>query len=171
MANQTNKLIVICVECNKQSQTDKIYIGETIKKYYNVGNTLAIRYCEMGTKTKYNRIQKKITQITKNAPDVAIIMCVDTDDIFSSQETVSFNKKITEYCQTQGYDLVWFCQDIEEVFLHKTVSDTDKQNKAQSFKTNPSVCKATRSSLSVPDPIHHKQSNLLCVLDNHLNGY
>lgn len=167
--SRTNKLIVICVECNKQSETDKIYISETIKKYYNVGNEVAIRYCKMGTKTKYNKIQAKIKEATKNAPNYTIILCVDTDDIFASSETVSLNEKITEYCQAQGYELVWFCKDIEEVFLHEIVSDTDKPKKAELFKTNPRTCKATESSLSVQTPDNRKKSNLLRVLDKYLN--
>lgn len=167
--SRTNKLIVICVECNKQSETDKIYISETIKKYYNIGNEVAIRYCKMGTKTKYNKIQSKIKEATKNAPDYTIILCVDTDDIFASSEAVSLNEKITEYCHAQGYELVWFCKDIEEVFLHEIVSDTDKPKKAELFKTNPRTCKATESSLSVQTPDNRKKSNLLRVLDKYLN--
>lgn len=165
--NQTNKLIVICVECPKQSQTDEIYIRETLNKYYNTGNEVAIRYCEMGTKTKYNQIQSKIKAFTKNVSNYAVIMCVDTDDVFSSPEAVSLNQKISSFCQINGYDLVWFCRDIEEVFLHKQVCKSDKIKEAIRFKTTPANNKATKSLLSEPNPSHRYKSNLLIVFDKY----
>ena len=37
------------------------------------------------------------------------------------------NADIENFCHQNGYKFIWFCRDVEEVFLHKTVEDSKKK--------------------------------------------
>ena len=49
-----NLQIILCIEANKQSDTDKIYIKETINRFFTYGNNIKLSFVNMGGKTNYN---------------------------------------------------------------------------------------------------------------------
>ena len=53
------------------------------------------------------------------------------------------NTDIENFCRQNGYKFVWFCRDIEEVFLHKTVDDSKKKEEVAKFKKGNDLGKAT----------------------------
>lgn len=63
-----------------------------------------------------------------------------------------------------GYKYVWFCRDVEEVFLHKRIDKSEKKREAIKFSHLRDLGKATELSLSSKTENIYK-SNLLCVLD------
>lgn len=78
------------------------------------------------------------------------------------------NTDIENFCRQNGYKFVWFCRDIEEVFLHKTVDDSKKKEEVAKFKKGNDLGKATEQTLSARS-IARKKSNMLLVLDQVLN--
>ena len=102
---------------------------------YNIDNETKIEYEYLTSKTKYNDkgIKRKIERKIKDFSEATIVYCLDSDDIFANPETAVLNKKIEEYCKLEGYRIVWFCRDVEEVFLHRRVGSTDKLSEATKF--------------------------------------
>ena len=48
------------------------------------------------------------------------------DDYDTNYETKKLFEDIKKYCETHAYELVFFCRDVEEVYLGKRVNDKDK---------------------------------------------
>ena len=78
-----------------------------------------------------------------------VVYCLDTDDYEKNYETRILNNNIKKFCDRQGYKLVWFNKDIEDVFLHKKITDSrEKQNAAKKVFKKDGIGKATEKSLS-----------------------
>lgn len=164
---RTNRIILICVETTKEAKTDSIYIDKTLKYVYNIDNETKIEYEYLTSKTKYNDkgIKRKIERKIKDFSEATIVYCLDSDDIFANPETAVLNKKIEEYCKLEGYRIVWFCRDIEEVFLHRRVGSTDKLSEAAKFNAQKGIGVATAGLLGRTNVIKEKTSNFTCVFD------
>ena len=80
---------------------------------------------------------------------------------------VKENGKITKFCNNKNFDLVWMCENVEEVFLNKTVPDKQKVNAANCFAVKTGLDKANELSLSAVQ-IRNKKSNLLLIFDQYL---
>lgn len=165
--SRTNRIILICVETTCGAKTDSIYIDKTLKTLYNIDNETKIDYVYFTSKTMYgdNGIKRKIEQKIKGFSDATIVYCFDSDDIFINAETILLNKKIEKHCKFNGYKIVWFCRDIEEVFLHRRVKKTEKLSEAAKFNSKNGVGEATVESLSRADVSSKKTSNFACVFD------
>lgn len=48
-----------------------------------------------------------------------VIFCFDCDDYDSKPEDAEFLTNVKQYCAEKGYDFIWFCKDIERVYLGK----------------------------------------------------
>lgn len=167
--NQTNKIILIVVETTKNANTDGLYISKAIQHLYNIGNEIKIHYEYLTSKTKYGDkgIIKKINKDVKNFSESYIIYCLDTDNINSNHAQIEINSQIKQFCHEKGYEIIWFCRDIEEVFLHKRINDTQKVAEAKRFGSRNGIGRATVSTLSC-EPNNNKKSNFIKVLDKYL---
>ena len=120
----------------------------------------------METKTKYNdsgiikKINKKISKFDK----YEIIYCLDTDKIVARYEDIKLNEEINKYCLENNIKIVWFCENIEDVFLHQHISDSDKVRMAKKFSRENQLGKSTKESLS-RKTLTSKTSNLLLIFD------
>lgn len=165
--SRTNRIILICVETTKDAKTDSIYIDKTLKYVYNVDNETKIEYEYLTSKTKYNdrgvkrRIERKIKDFSK----AIIVYCLDSDDIFANPETAALNRKVEDFCKREGYKIVWFCRDVEEVFLHRRVGSTDKLSEAAKFNAQKGIGVATAKLLGRTNIVKEKTSNFTCVFD------
>ena len=160
------KLLVLCVETGKEADTDPKYIDKTIRSFYVVNNDIKISYVYMNGKGNYNKksVEAQIKrQYSGDFDETRVVYCIDIDDMADS-DTIRQNIKIKEYCESLNYDFVWFCRDVEEVYLHKRIDKSEKVNEAKKFSRLSDLCKATRESLSANSTMQYK-SNLLCVLD------
>ncbi len=161
------KLIVFCVESDKKAQTDNKYIDKAIRNYYCIDNNIKIAYINMNGKGNYNN-KSTIRQIKRlfsgDFEEKYVVYCVDIDKS-SDIATVNLNKNIENFCAIKSYNFVWFCKDIEEVFLHKHVSDSDKVSESNKFMRTTGIGEAKREYLhsNSQTPRH---SNLLVVLDS-----
>lgn len=165
--SRTNRIILICVETTKGAKTDSIYVDKALKTLYDIDNETKIEYEYLMSKTKYNDkgIKRKIERKIKDFSEATIVYCLDSDDIFVNPETAVLNKRIEEYCKLEGYRIVWFCRDIEEVFLHRRVGSTDKLSEAAKFNARKGIGVATAELLGRMNITKEKTSNFTCVFD------
>lgn len=114
------KLIQICVESNKKARTDAIYVDKALKYFYNIGSDVKILYVYLNGKGNYNR-QTVLNEIIRNkkqssADNQVVVYVIDTDNLQDSN-VVKENGKITKFCNNKNFDLVWMCENVEEVFF------------------------------------------------------
>ena len=72
-----------------------------------------------------------------------------------------------QFCKEKDYDLIWFCHDIEEAFLGKKVSDSQKVQEAADFRKKNKIEGIPIENLSVSEK-KANSSNILCILDKYL---
>ena len=163
--------MIFCVETNKQAATDTVYISELISFLYKKDNKVKISNIFMGTKSKYNS-PKILREIQKKTNDykhgkTKVIYCVDTDDYESNYDHQQEYKNVSNFCKEKGYDLVWFCHDVEEVFLGKRVPDSEKIITADGFRRNKNIESIKLNAFNCSD-FKKSTSNIITVLDNYL---
>ena len=127
----------------------------------------------MDGKTKYKNKDKQIKStiskykaINKQAFSKAI-MCLDCDDYYSNPEDKEFLNKARKHCDEQQYDLVWFCKDIENVYLGHVVEKHHKKEEAVNFahKENIKIIPELKLKQS---KIKEGYSNILLILDEYI---
>lgn len=167
------KQIILCVETNKKAKTDVVYIDAVIKQLYCINSEIKLQYEYFSGKGGYkdSTVLKKIEKDIKALKERSlseVIYFVDADKYDSNSEDQQLNTDIENFCRQNGYKFVWFCRDIEEVFLHKTVDDSKKKEEVAKFKKGNNLGKATEQTLSARS-MARKKSNMLLVLDQVLN--
>lgn len=164
--------MIFCVETTKKADTDSIYIMEAIKHLYEITNQIKISKVYMGTKTKYKskeilkEIDAKIKAFTIG--ETKVIYCIDTDQYEKNMKHENEFNDITQFCKDRGYDLIWFCHDIEEVFLGKKISDSQKVQEAAAFRRKRIIEQIALKKLSCKVKMANS-TNLLDVLDQYLS--
>ncbi len=73
-------------------------------------------------------------------------------------------KEAKKYCDEKGYEFVWFCKDIERVYIGKKVADSQKRKEASSFTAKKLINHVDKNRLSA-DRYRKNTSNILIVLD------
>lgn len=163
--------MIFCVETNKRADTDSIYITEALRHWYQLSNQIKINKVYMNAKSRYNKqevlkeIQKKTMEYTIGVTKV--IYCIDTDQYEKNPEHKNDLHKISRFCESHGYDLIWFCHDVEEVFLGKKISDSQKVQEAAAFRRKKMIQEIPANQLS-SNTKNTSRSNMLCVLDKYL---
>lgn len=144
-----NKRVLCCVETTKKANTDYQYIRETLRHFYVESSKITIRPIYMESKSKYNSraVKEQIRRESMNAKDTNVIYFVDTDDWDISIEDANFLEEIKTYCINNGYDFVYFCKDVEDVYLGKSVANTEKINAIRRFKSTRAIESITVSCL------------------------
>ena len=166
-----SKQILLCVETNKNSRTDYVYIESTIKKYYIDDRKIVYRPIFLDTKTKY-KAKDKVREIRKKIKEfpgeTVVIYFIDVDDYDVSFETQKLYNDIESYCKENAYEFVFFYRDVEDVYIGNQVSSSDKIRSAQMFKVKRGIDSVDESRLS--SKTHRKHSsNILIVLDKYWN--
>lgn len=163
-----NKRILFCMESNSRADTDYQYIHATIQYYYEDNKNIAYKKEHLNSKTRYNdrAIIKKIRDFQRYSRDAHIIYCIDTDDYLASPKDKALLEQIDNYCHANGYDLIFFCRDVEEVYWGKQVHDTEKTKMAIQFKKNNMIVSVNEENLR-KEAYALKSSNILDVLDQY----
>lgn len=163
--------MIFCLETNKRAGTDYIYIKEILSNLYQMNNHVKISPIYMGTKTKYQSkdILRDIRQKTKEYihGETKVIYCIDTDEYERVSEDANAFRDIRQFCEEREYELIWFCHDVEEVFVGQSISDSQKVKVAKAFRNNKDIEKLSRERLSEKGP-KSCASNILRVLDLYL---
>lgn len=163
------KQLILCVETNKKAATDPMYIDVVIKYLYNINSGIKLQYKYFDGKGKYRnkKLLEEIKRDQKTLPAGSssdVVYFIDTDKYDSDADDQRLNDEIQEFCRIRGYKLVWFCRDVEEVFLHKTVMDSKKKEEATKFKLGNNLGKASISTLSARS-MSRQKSNMLLVMN------
>ena len=118
-----NKLVLFCVESTPQADTDTLYIQETLEHFYVRSSKITIRFVHMKSKTRYNSktVREEIKRRSMYFEDITVIYCVDTDDYDISSDSNELLNKIREHCESNNYEFIFFCKDIEDVYWGQKV--------------------------------------------------
>ena len=168
--------LIICVETSSKEKSDRIYIKEAIEHFYKTdsGNVKLSFIC-MGGKGNYSsisiqrNIQNAIKQYSagsKNGKSV-VIYCFDCDNWDKNMVDAQFLSEAKNYCHNQGAKFVWFCRDVENVFLREQVSQGEKTKRAEEFKRRQKVTSIEPQNLMHQSDTRYQtgKSNLMTVLD------
>ena len=165
--------LIFVVETNKKCKSDWIYIKDTIDYFYNYDQAqVKLSPVYMDGKGKYRNKDKEIKSlisqyaVTKNNQS-KVIFCFDCDDYDSKPEDSKFLEDAKKYCTTNGYDFVWFCKDIERVYLGNKVADSQKRDVAAKFKAKKAIKQVDRTKLTVQF-YRSDTSNIMNVIDKYL---
>ena len=165
--------LIFVVEANKKSKTDWIYIKETIDRFYKYDEAhLKLSAVYMEGKNKYLVKEKEVNLLISQYSSTStnnvtkVIYCFDCDDYDSNPVDKGFLEKTQEFCKANSYEYVWFCKDIERVYLGKKVEDGHKNSEAAKFKANKLINGVSESRLN-GKKISLNMSNILSVLDGY----
>lgn len=164
-----NKRLLFCVETTRQADTDYAYIKETIRHYYEESRKIVYRPIYMESKTRYNsrKVREEIRGQSGTA-DTKVIYCIDTDDADVSPETKALLDRIREYCDTNHYDLIFFCKDVEDVYCGNCVSASQKISAIKQFRSSHAIERMKTENLEKRHSKRHC-SNILTILDKYLS--
>jgi hypothetical protein len=162
--------LIICVETNSSCNSDYLYISALLHHRYSFASPQPkLTPIYLSGKTHYADKESKINYYKNAYQGIShVIFCLDTDlDAPASLD----NPSIEKYCQTRGYDLVWFNRDVEEVFLGHQIGHTTalKKKEAERFARNNGIAHLPQFDVEQPFPlIHGGLSNFAIVFDQYL---
>jgi len=180
--------LIFVVETNKKCKSDWIYIKDTMDKFYLYDMAhvkLSTVYLDGKTKYKDNGKKKEVENLLRQYNNSTsknksvVIYCFDCDDYDTKADDKTFLEDIQEFCKKKNneenkqkswkvkYEFVWFCKDIERVYLGKEVNDKQKGEKAVNFKANNLINKVNERNLS-SESYRNNSSNILTVLDKYI---
>lgn len=166
--------LVFVVETNSKCKSDWIYIKETIEQFYLYEPTQTkFSPVYMDGKGKYKKKERDIKSLisqfehSNKENQTYVIFCFDCDDYDVNQADSEFLKNAKEYCDKNGYDFVWFCKDIEQVYLNRKVTDKEKKDVSVSFKEKKLIVNVDSGKLS-GNAYRNNTSNIMRVLDRYL---
>lgn len=166
--------LIFVVETNKKCKSDWIYIKDTLDHFYQYDKAqVKFSPVYMNGKGNYKNKEKEISNLisqyvagNKNNK-TQVIFCFDCDDYDSKSEDAEFLASARRYCFEKGYDFVWFCKDIERVYLGKKVDDSQKMKESTIFKAKKLVDKVDERNLIVNN-YRTNASNIMNVVSKYL---
>lgn len=165
--------LILCLETNKQTNSDLIYINSTIKHFYKeLPTSIKISKVYMNGKYNYNsrKVKREIENLSKQYGVTSklnksvVIFCFDCDEYDIKNEDRIFLSEAKAYCLKKDYRFVWFCKEIEQVFLHERVPDNEKKKCAEVFQRKHQIEQVDFHCLEANEYQIYK-SNLALVLD------
>ena len=159
--------LIFVVESNKESKSDYFYISETVKKYYNFsGHKLTDIY--MDGKGKYNKKEHEIRKsISKYKGESKVFICYDIDN--PNNPAYIINSNIEKYAKSNNYDLIWFYEDVESVYLKTPIPNSEKTQAAKKFVSLNKIENVKENDLVQKEISKKNSSNILSVLDKYLS--
>lgn len=166
--------LIFVVETNKKCRSDWIYIKDTIDHFFRY-NQAQVKFSPVymegrgNYKKKEKEISSLISQYASTSKDnqSKVIYCFDCDDYDSKSEDSEFLAGSQRYCNEMGYDFVWFCKDVELVYLGKKVDDSKKKKEAETFKLKKLINNVAENKLSVTS-YRANTSNILIILGKYI---
>lgn len=167
--------LIFVVETNKKCKSDWIYIKDTIDRFYQYDQAqVKFSVVYMDGKGKYKSKEKEISGLISQyaagnkSNQSHIICCFDCDDYDNKPEDADFLKNVKQYCEEKGYDFVWFCKDIERVYLGKKIEDCQKKKESAMFKAKKLIDVVEESKLNVNN-YQGNASNIMLVISKYLS--
>lgn len=167
--------LIFVVETNKKCKSDWIYIKDTIDRFYQYDQAqIKFSPVYMDGKGKFKNKEKEISSLISQytagnkKSQTKVIFCFDCDDYDSKPEDAEFLVNAKRYCDEKGYDFIWFCKDIERVYLGKKVDDSQKKKESATFKAKKLMDAVDKSKLIVK-AYRANTSNIMTVIDQYLS--
>lgn len=163
-----------CSETNKTCKSDWIYIKDTLDRFYQYDQAqVKFSPVYLDGKGNYMNKEREINSLifqyrsTSKNNKSEVIYCFDCDDYDSKQEDMEFLNTVQQYCKNRKYNFVWFCKDVERVYIGKMVENSQKKKEAATFKAKKLIANVDARNLSAD---HYKMntSNIMKVLDLYL---
>ena len=167
--------VIFAVGTNKKCNSDWIYIKDTIEYFYSYERTqVKFSVVYMDGKGNYNskKKEKEIKSLasqyssTSNTNRSRVIYCFDCDDYDSKMDDLKFLEEAKKYCDEHEYDFVWFCKDVEQVYIGKKVDDSQKKKEAATFKAKKQINSIDSKKLLMKN-YRNNTSNIMNVLDGY----
>lgn len=161
---------------DKKHDSDYMYIKAFLEQFYVIGNNIKLQPIYLNGKSNYCKKETTIKNAVKaycSAPQsdkkVNIFLCVDTDDISGGQaaENAILNEAISKYCKQKSWELIWFCENVEEAFLGRKVHSSEKVKMAGQFYTNGGIKDVNPDKLSIKkyEQLRRGTSTIATALD------
>lgn len=167
--------LVFVVETDKKCKSDWIYIKETINHFFQWDQTqIKLSTVYMAGKGNYKRKKSEIERLKAEYKAggkdnrTQVIYCFDCDDYDFNSEDNFFLQSAQSYCEENGFEFVWFCKDIECVFLGYKVDDTQKSRISAQFKNNELIKEVNENKLKA-NQYQKNTSNILMILSKYLS--
>ncbi len=165
--------LIFVVEAAESSKSDNIYIRSVLDEYFDFRSRSDIKvntvYMDGRGNYKKRNIINKINKFAKEYNKLgatSVIYCFDTDKFDCDPEDKNKFEEEANYCRMNDYDFVWFCHDVEEVFVGKSVDKNEKTNIAKQYSSNDGIKKVKKSNLRSTKMTKGK-TNLLFVLEKY----
>ena len=164
--------LILVMETDEKSRSDYIYINSVLTEWYNIRmrNDIKITPVYMGGKGNFKRVIRKIENHQKayaRTGKTRVVYCFDTDCYETEPGAKNLLCEEKKYCVDKGFDFVWFCHDIEEVFLGSSVPKSEKTKEAIRYSKNQGI-RELKKGLFQSEVVAKGKSNLLIVLDKYL---
>lgn len=166
--------LIFAVEADPKSKSDWIYIKDTIEQFYRYDRTqIKFSPVYMGGKGNYEKKFKEISKLisqysaASKRNESRIIFCFDCDDYDSKPEDIKFLETACSYCGERNADFVWFCKDIEQVYLKDRIDKSRKKDEAARFKAGKGIRRICAEQLN-HEEYRVGTSNIMTVLDQYL---
>lgn len=169
--------LIFVVETNKKCKSDWIYIKDTIDRFFEYEQAqikFSPVYMDGKGKYKNKKTGKEITSLISQyaagnkTNQSKVIFCFDCDDYDSKPEDAEFLANAKRYCVEKEYDFIWFCKDIERVYIGKKVDDSQKKKESATFKAKKLIDAVDESKLLVNN-YRANTSNIMIVIDKYLS--
>jgi len=167
--------LIFVVETNQKCKSDWIYIKDTIDHFYKYDKAhVKLTPIYMDGKGNYKKKEKEIATYiaqygsTNKSNQSKVIYCFDCDDYDIKGEDLEFLENAQNYCRDKGYHFVWFCKDIERVYIGKKVDDRKKQSEAATFKERKLISHVDINRLSATR-YKLNTSNIMNILNQYLD--
>ena len=163
--------IIFVVEADKNSKSDWVYIRETYDRFYKEKKGIKLSPVYMAGKGNFRskRVTDTIKKLTKdysrmNDDGTKVIYCFDTDRYDTDKSDRLLLSQAREFCIECGYLFVWFCRDIESVYLGRKVERNQKVKEASKFRSSHTIETIDERRLSQNETFSENASNILTVL-------
>ena len=168
------KQLIFLVEADSNSKSDWIYVKNTIDRFYMFDYSKdKLSKSFMGGKYKYKTKEKEIQTLIRQFSigskdnESYVFYVVDCDDYDSNPRDASFLEEIEDYCNQHNYNLIWFCKDVEQVYINKKVAKKEKKDEAERFAKNRKIQLVDETKLR-EENYRRNTSNILSVLDRYI---
>jgi hypothetical protein len=137
-------------------------------------NNIKISPVFMGGKGNYKnkRVSGRIKKLQNEYARVGkthVIYCFDTDKFDTNPEELRMLNDEEKYCKDNGFDFVWFCHDVEEVFLGKSVLNSEKTSTAVQYSARHEIKNLLFSNIK-SNVMSKGKSNLLPVIEKYFKA-
>lgn len=164
--------LLFCIESNKRARTDWAYIEGTVKYHFSLSPEVSIKPIFMGGKTHFRdpSVLKQIKDYERKysrSGITKVVYCIDTDNFEQDPDRKKEFDRICDYCNENGYELIWFCRDVEEVYWGERIESGEKLDRAKKFNRTGHIAQISEEALK--SNIRRKgRSNILNILSKFL---